>query len=372
MSAAPRPLRGRETAVVFLCDTLETPPRTGYQIHVTSLARAFERRMPSVALAWSTEGDTAPWLEALPRAAAPRNRLARKRRYVKEAVAWIEQHAAPGSVLWVRGYSTALLLLPFLHAKREKLGLTALYDASSFETLEAGTVTGRARGLLEEKLWGAFDRVRTLSEPMKHYLEAKGVPAERILVVPVGSESRRVTWTPRPSPSRLLYVGGAADYQGLQSLLGAMERVSRVRPDVRLSVVGPEPVPGAPASVTFPGRVAHDQVPSFYLEHDLFVLPRPRTPLTDLVVPMKLPEAMSFGMPILATDLGSVRWVLGGENAQLVADNEPETLARAIIEALADPARLAAWGASARARSEKFSWDQVAGEAVQALFGERS
>src|SRR5262249_54950454 len=121
-----------------------------------------------------------------------------------------------------------------------------------------------------------------------------------------------------------------------------------------------------------PGRVAHENVASFYLEHDLFLLPRPRTPLTELVVPMKLPEAMSFGMPILATDLGSVRWVLGGETAQLMADNEPEALARGILAALADPARLGAWGAAARARSERFSWDTVAGEAVHALFGERS
>jgi glycosyltransferase involved in cell wall biosynthesis len=167
-------------------------------------------------------------------------------------------------------------------------------------------------------------------------------------------------------------VGGAADYQGLPSLLAAMEIVSRERPEVRLSVVGPEPVPGASSSVTFPGHVPHDQVSGFYLEHDLFVLPRPRTALTDLVVPMKLPEAMSFGMPILATDLGSVRWVLGGEEAQLVADNHPETLARAVLLALADPARLAAWGAAARVRSERFSWDAVAQDAVKALFGERS
>ena len=372
MSAATFARAAKERSVVFLCDTLEVPPRAGYQIHVTSLARAFERRMPARAFAWSADGDTAPWLEALPQAEAPRNRLARKRRYVREAVSWIESHAAPGSVLWVRGYSTALLLLPFLRSRREKLGLVALYDASSFETLEAGTVAGRARGLVEEKLWGAFDRVRTLSGPMRDYLVAKGVPRERVLIVPVGAEARRQAWAFRPNPSRLLYVGGAADYQGLDPLLRAMEIVTRERPEARLSVVGPAPVPGAPAQVTFPGRVAHESVASFYLEHDLFVLPRPATPLTDLVVPMKLPEAMSFGMPILATDLGSVRWVLGGEEAQLVADNEPLTLARAILAALADPARLASWGAAARARSERFSWERVAEEAVQALFGERS
>jgi len=369
VSAEHTPRPARETSVVFLCDTLEMPPRTGYQIHVTSLARAFERRVPALAFAWAAEETSAPWLAPLPAARAPRGRLARKRRYVQDAVAWIEAHAAPGSVLWVRGYSTALLLLPFLSTRREKLGLTALYDASSFEMLEAGTLAGRARGLMEEKLWGAFDRVRTLSAPMRDYLVGKGVAAERVLVVPVGSERREVAWGPHDAPPRLLYVGGAADYQGLAALMGAMEIVARERPDARLSVVGPDPVPGAPSNVEFPGRVPHDRVASFYLAHDLFVLPRPRTPLTDLVVPMKLPEAMSFGMPILATDLGSVRWVLGGEEAQLVADNEPETLARAVLGALADPARLAAWGAAARARSERFSWDAIADQAVRELFG---
>ncbi|HEV8481142.1 MAG TPA: glycosyltransferase family 4 protein [Candidatus Eisenbacteria bacterium] len=369
MSVAPAPRPAKETTVVFLCDTLEMPPRTGYQIHVTSLARAFERRVPSVAFAWAGTAESAPWLAALPAARAPRGRLARKRRYVQDAVAWIEAHAAPGSVLWVRGYSTALLLLPFLSAKREKLGLTALYDASSFEMLEAGTLAGRARGLMEEKLWGAFDRVRTLSAPMRDYLVEKGVPAERVLIVPVGAERREARWRPHAAAPKLLYVGGAADYQGLDALMRAMEIVARERPDARLSVVGPERLAGAPDNVEFTGRVPHDRVASFYLEHDLFVLPRPRTPLTDLVVPMKLPEAMSFGMPVLATDLGSVRWVLGGEEAQLVADNEPETLARGVLQALADPARLAAWGAAARERSERFSWDAIADEAVRALFG---
>ena len=204
---------------------------------------------------------------------------------------------------------------------------------------------------------------------MRDYLVAKGIPAERVVVIPVGSESRTEIWKPRAAPRRVLYVGGAADYQGLDALLGAMRILAGEAPRVRLTVVGPEAVSGAPANVEFLGRVSHDQVAAFYLSHDLFVLPRPRTALTELVVPMKIPEAMSFGIPILATDLGAARWALGDDGALLVPDNRTETLAAAIRAAFADPDRLAAWGAHAHQRSAAFTWDEIARSAVHELFG---
>jgi glycosyltransferase involved in cell wall biosynthesis len=213
--------------------------------------------------------------------------------------------------------------------------------------------------------------VRTLSDPMRDFLVAKGVPAERVIVLPVGAEPSAEKWTPRENPRHVLYLGGAADYQGLDALLEAMRILAREAPDVRLTVVGPEAVPGAPGNVEFPGRVSHDRVASFYLSHDLFVLPRPRTPLTELVVPMKLPEAMSFGIPILATDLGAARWAVGKGGAMLVADNRPETLAAGIRAALADPAALLAWSEHGRARSAAFTWNAIARSVVRELFDNR-
>jgi len=333
--------------------------------------------MPARALAWAQPGAngaaTAPWLAALPADGAPRGRVARKRRYAREAVRWIEAEAPAGSALWVRGYTTALLLVPYLRSRaRRERGLLAVYDASSFESLEIGegaaSVAGRVRGFLEERLWRSFDRVRTLSDPMRDFLVAKGVPAERVVVLPVGAEPQAERWAPRGVPARVLYLGGGADYQGLDALLGAMRILADEAPDVRLTVVGPDAVAGAPANVEFAGRVSHDRVASFYLSHDLFVLPRPRTPLTELVVPMKLPEAMAFGIPILATDLGAARWAVGEGGALLVPDNRPETLAAGIRDALSDPRRLSAWSERGHARSAAFTWDAIARSVVRELF----
>ena len=53
--------------------------------------------------------------------------------------------------------------------------------------------------------------------------------------------------------------------------------------------------------------------------------------------------------------------VADGETGRLVAPQEPAALAAAIDDLLADPARLAAWGAAGRARVERlFAWPVVA------------
>ena len=112
----------------------------------------------------------------------------------------MDREAAPGSVVWVRDYSTASLALPELR-RRRAAGLVSLFDASSFQRLEAPHAPDRAaawlRGFVEERLWPRFDRVRTLNGPMRDYLVAHGVPAGRVLVIPVGAERPPEGWRPR-------------------------------------------------------------------------------------------------------------------------------------------------------------------------------
>ena len=54
---------------------------------------------------------------------------------------------------------------------------------------------------------------------------------------------------------------------------------------------------------------------------------------------MALIEAMAAGRPVVATRVGGTPDLLrGGERGRLVPPADPETLARAILEALAEPA----------------------------------
>jgi glycosyltransferase involved in cell wall biosynthesis len=360
----------------FLSDQLESPPRLGYQIHLLALIRAVGPLVRTRGFCWMDASSPRPaGLVPLDPAAAPRGNLARKWRYVARAFEQIDREAAPGSVAWVRNYSTALLALPGL-IRRRRTGLRSVYDASSFLRLEAADAPDRLlaflRVLVEERLWPHFDRVRTLNEPMRDFLVGHGVPAERIMVIPVGAEPQAERWRLREAPRRLLYVGSSMAWQGLPTLLEAMRILAGRSPEVRLSLVGPSAADLAglalPANVRALARVPHAEIARVYLEHDLFVLPRPRTPLTEIVTPMKLHEAMAFGLPILATDLGAVRWATGSDGAFLVRESTPEALAAAIEAALADPGALAATGARGLERAARFTWDEIGRAIVRELF----
>jgi glycosyltransferase involved in cell wall biosynthesis len=360
----------------FLSDQLESPPLLGYQIHVLALIRAASPLVPTRGFCWMAASPPPPaGLVPLDRAAAPRGNLARKRYYVARAFEQIDREASAGSVVWVRNYSTALLALPGLR-RRRRAGIRSVYDASSFGRLEVPDAPNRftafLRALVEERLWPHFDRVRTLNDPMRDYLVRHGVPAERIMVIPVGSEPQAGRWRLRDAPRRLLYVGSAMAWQGLPTLIGAMRVLEGRSPQIGLSVVGPSV--GELAGLALPGnvrvldRVPHAEVGRVYLDHDLFVLPRPRSPLTEIVMPMKILEAMAFGMPILATDLDAIRWTTGSDGAFLVGEGGPEALAAAIEAALANPSALAATGARALERSARFSWDEIGRGIVRELF----
>ena len=370
---------GARPGLFFLSDQLAWPPMLGYQIHLLSLIRATSPLVPTRGFCWMAAPQSpSADLVRLDAATMPRGIVTRKWHYLARAFEHIDREAVPGSVAWVRSYSTALLALPGLRWRR-RAGLRSIYDVSSIVRLEVPDAPNRfvalLRSLVSERMWLSYDLVRTLNEPMRDYLVRHGLPAERIIVVPVGAEPQAEHWRLRGAPRRLLYVGSSSIWQGLPTLIEAMRILARRAPDVQLSLVGPST--GSLGGLTLPanvralGHVPHAEIGRTYLEHDLFVLQRPRTQLTETVTPMKILEAMAFGMPILATDLEGVRWVTGPDAAFLVRAAGPEALAGAIEAALADPDALAATGARALERSARFSWESIGHAIVRELFDGR-
>ena len=62
-------------------------------------------------------------------------------------------------------------------------------------------------------------------------------------------------------------------------------------------------------------------------------------------IPSALIEAMAFGVPVVATDSGSVRELLDGRVGRLVRAGDPNALACALLDVYLDPG-----AAEARAR----------------------
>jgi glycosyltransferase involved in cell wall biosynthesis len=364
-------MSNKKRFIVFFSVDCHYPPRLGFQLHLHALARSLSGFIPTKLFCWGKGpvNSDESFVELIDPTGAPSVPLGRHRYFLAQADRWMQANAAPGSILWVRGYNSALMLLPRLLAnRRDRSEFTYLYDAASFLKLEwrlrGNGWTEWAKGRIEELLWGRFSQIRTLNDHMREYLVRKGIPRESVSVWPVGSEPRTSQWQLEDRDRRVLYVGSAQRWQGLNLLLEAMELLWKRQPHIHLDVVGAEESEirnrRSNGNVTFHGKVPPETVESMYLEHDLFVIPRPRSPLTELVTPMKLIEAMSYGIPILATDLPAIRWVAGEQGACYVSRSTPDDLAAGIESVLSDPDNLAVLSKGALERSRGFLWPEIA------------
>lgn len=72
-------------------------------------------------------------------------------------------------------------------------------------------------------------------------------------------------------------------------------------------------------------------------------------------------EAAACGCPMLVTDVGGAREVVGaGRCGSILPDTRPQTIARELLELLAHPEELRAMGERARAQADDFSWEATA------------
>lgn len=144
-------------------------------------------------------------------------------------------------------------------------------------------------------------------------------------------------------PPRILFVGDMQRRKGLHFLFHALASLNDQGRRFEMVMVGSGPMVGelnAYASrrgfadrVTFVGKVAHgDVIYNHYRSSDVFVLPS----VAAEGVPRVTHEAMAFGCPVIATDIGSVSWQLEGGAGIVIPPGNVESLARAISRVLDD------------------------------------
>ena len=122
----------------------------------------------------------------------------------------------------------------------------------------------------------------------------------------------------------------------------------------------------ARARIRLHGKRPHAELPGFYREADVLVVPS----LSE-AFGKPAAEAMASGLPVVATRAGGIPEVVAdGETGLLVAPNDPLAMAEAIARVARDPALRARLGAAGRRRAEeRFSYDSIARE-VEALDAE--
>ncbi len=243
--------------------------------------------------------------------------------------------------------------------------------------------SSRSRWRLEVlRLWlsRSFQRaegVVFLSKTSKQTVEtALGQPFKAAIVIPHGLNSRflRPTRSTNPVPwgGRLICVGGIDRYKNLLPLAEAVVRLRREGYRFTLNLVGRvldfstyralERVARQADSGLFLHReISHATIGSVYQLADAFVAPS-GCETFGLV----LPEAMGYGLPIVAARRSALPEVL--DDAALFFEPDSVESIVAALRRLADDAPLrATLSHRARQRAEEFSWKTCADETLTYL-----
>ena len=202
-----------------------------------------------------------------------------------------------------------------------------------------------------------------------------GRKAERVIPDGVGSEFLNVSR--RGKGSYLLYVGQLYPWKGVEVFVRSLSGL----PDERAVVVGGSGEAlerlkrlaeelGVAGRVEFPGTVPHAQVRGYLENARVAVLPNLDTGVSKFTSPLKLFEYMAAGVPVVASDLASLREVLrDGENALLIPPGDPGALAEGIRSLLADEALAARIAARGREEATGYTWDSRATRILEVLDG---
>jgi glycosyltransferase involved in cell wall biosynthesis len=84
-------------------------------------------------------------------------------------------------------------------------------------------------------------------------------------------------------------------------------------------------------------------------------------------------EAMSYGVPVVATRRGGIVDIVEAGRTGLLVEDEPAAIARGVATILDDPARSRALGIAGRASvRERFGWDSIVDRLDAVYRAERS
>lgn len=204
-----------------------------------------------------------------------------------------------------------------------------------------------------------------VSEGVRHHaLTVGGLREGRLAVIPNGIDleafDRAIKEGEGPNRDegrpRMLFVGRIDRQKGWSVLLDAFERAAPGLAGWALELVGDGPDrddliralarPGLAGRVSWLGQ--RGDVPALLASSDLFVLPSLWEGMPNAVL-----EAMAAREAVVATGVeGTCELVVPGETGWLIPPGDPEALAAALIEAVADRDRLRRFGEAGRRRVE--------------------
>ncbi len=229
------------------------------------------------------------------------------------------------------------------------------------------------------KILGVADKLIVSSLDYLNASQASGLFPEKWVELPFGVDIEK--FAPREKPEQLflrhnlssdlptvLFVGGmdsAHYFKGVPVLLEALLGLKRNQTPVQAVLVGDGNLRpdfalraklfGLDDIVHFVGKVSDEDLPYYYNLADLFVLP---SVSQSEAFGMVILEAMSSGVPVVASDLPGVRTVVK-DAGLVVPPNSPQALADAIFSFFSQNNQAELSQKARQIVLEKYSWTVI-------------
>jgi glycosyltransferase involved in cell wall biosynthesis len=294
-----------------------------------------------------------------------------------------------GTVYQLNGYFRFPRRIPpgytLYHASSQMMGASALHAAPMVVTVHDVIARRLARNhvglaaVMRRRHLRAVTAAQALIFSSEHtrreFLSLYDYPADRGTVVHLGVAQGFTAGDRAPARAALglsegrpilLHVGSEERRKNVETLLVALARIARRRPDVLLVRVGGGSSRsrriiarlGLSAHVRYRSALPEADLVRWYQAADAFVFP-------SLYEGFGLPvlEALACGCPVVAGDATSVPEI-AGDAALLVDPRDGNALARAVERVLDDPALAASLRAAGPRRAATFTWSRAAAQTL--------
>ncbi len=293
---------------------------------------------------------------------------------------------------WVGMELSRKLAIPQVHTYHS-LG------AVKYKSISTIPLIAKTRLAVEKKCLETVDRVVATSPQEQEHMRSLVSAHGKVDIIPCGTRidhfgtiaqaEARHTLGIKPDEKVVLYVGRFDPRKGIETLVRAVHRCQARHTESLRLIIGGGSRPGysdgdererieaivAELGITaithFPGRLSHEDLPTYYAAADVCVVPSHYEPFGLVTI-----EAMACGTPVIGSDVGGLQFTVVPEETGLLAPPKDEVaFATALDRILLNPDWRNQLGQAARQRVETmFSWHGVAsqlGHLYEALIEEQ-
>lgn len=244
------------------------------------------------------------------------------------------------------------------------------------------------RSFFARSLMRSLDAIVTLTQASRERLMAFGISGERIIVEPDAVDPKLFLESPTRAQARVelgipdgmfvcLYVGKFTTMGMPKGVDEAVEAIQALQQEGRsLCFIGVGATPDelkvygkrAASHITFVGHRPQRDLKKFYAAADTVLMPFPWTEhYAFFMSPLKLFEYLMSSIPIIASDLPSVREVIQESEAWLIQPGSVPELKNAIKEVMDHPELAKEKACKSRVLADRYTWQARAKRIMEKL-----